>query len=156
MPQMSTGMLRAWLAGCLAGCLAAQVGVSNFNASRVRGAAQRLGAAGVPLASNQVQYSLLYRAPERNGVLEACRENGGRLFARAPRTIQLGCFGSSDGLLVEWGRSLRWLAKLSGELEVPEAHHVMGVFDCGHEWHDLNWAALTSLSHRFHASLLIP
>jgi hypothetical protein len=149
---MSTGMLSAWLSVCLP----AQVGVSNFNASRVRGAAQRLGAAGVPLASNQVQYSLLYRAPERNGVLEACRENGGRLFVRAPRTIQLNCFGSSDGLHVEWGRSLRWLAKLSGELEVPEAHHVMGVFDCGHEWHDLNLAALTSLSHRFHASSLIP
>lgn len=33
-------------------------------------------ARGVVLSSNQVQYNLLYRTPERNGVLEACQELG--------------------------------------------------------------------------------
>ena len=28
---------------------------------------------GTCLSSNQVQYSLLYRAPETNGVMEACK-----------------------------------------------------------------------------------
>ena len=39
---------------------------------------------GVDLASNQVQYSLLYRAPERNGVLKVCQELGITLIAYSP------------------------------------------------------------------------
>ena len=39
---------------------------------------------GVLLASNQVQYSLTYRAPERNGVMAACRELGVTLIAYSP------------------------------------------------------------------------
>ena len=38
----------------------------------------------MPLASNQVQYSLTYRAPERNGVLAACQELGVTLIAYSP------------------------------------------------------------------------
>ena len=64
----------------------------------------------MPLASNQVQYSLTYRAPERNGVLAACRELGVTLIAYSPmaqglltgaRTLQSpgddmrGCCGCS-------------------------------------------------------------
>lgn len=60
------------------------VGVSNFNASRVKDAAQFFERNGSCLASNQVQYSLLYREPERNGVLEACQENGVTLVAYSP------------------------------------------------------------------------
>lgn len=39
---------------------------------------------GVRLASNQVQYSLLYREPEKNGVLKACQELGVTLIAYSP------------------------------------------------------------------------
>lgn len=39
---------------------------------------------GVQLASNQVQYSLLYRASEQNGVLKACQELGVTLIAYSP------------------------------------------------------------------------
>jgi aryl-alcohol dehydrogenase-like predicted oxidoreductase len=39
---------------------------------------------GIPLASNQVQYSLLYRKPEVDGVLDACRELGITLIAYSP------------------------------------------------------------------------
>jgi|SRR5579871_3673165 len=60
------------------------VGVSNFNAERVRRAAERLARANVPLAANEVHYSLLHRHPERNGVLEACREVGASLVAYFP------------------------------------------------------------------------
>jgi aryl-alcohol dehydrogenase-like predicted oxidoreductase len=38
----------------------------------------------VKLASNQVQYSLLNRAPETNGVLDACRELDVTLIAYSP------------------------------------------------------------------------
>ncbi|PSC75376.1 Aldo keto reductase [Micractinium conductrix] len=64
--------------------LAQAVGSSNFNADRVRKAAKFLKGRGTCLSSNQVQYSLLYRAPEQNGVLEACRENGVTLVAYSP------------------------------------------------------------------------
>ena len=40
-----------------------------------------LGKRGIPLASNQVEYSLLHWAPEVDGVLEACRELGVTLIA---------------------------------------------------------------------------
>lgn len=39
---------------------------------------------GVPLASNQIQYSLLYRVPETNGVIEACNEVGATVIAYSP------------------------------------------------------------------------
>jgi aryl-alcohol dehydrogenase-like predicted oxidoreductase len=41
-------------------------------------------AKGVPLASNQVQYSLLYRVPERNGVADAVKAAGATLIAYSP------------------------------------------------------------------------
>ncbi|EFJ49624.1 hypothetical protein VOLCADRAFT_80526 [Volvox carteri f. nagariensis] len=72
------------LADCHQQGLCQAVGVSNFNAERVRRAVQLLGARGIPLASNQVQYSLLYRAPETNGVLEACREAGVTVVSYSP------------------------------------------------------------------------
>jgi aryl-alcohol dehydrogenase-like predicted oxidoreductase len=44
----------------------------------------RLADLGVPLASNQVEYSLLRRLPEANGVLETCRELNVSLVAYSP------------------------------------------------------------------------
>ncbi len=60
------------------------VGVSNYNATQMRSAQEVLARRGIPLASNQVQYSLLYRRPEINGVLDACRELGITLIAYQP------------------------------------------------------------------------
>jgi len=50
------------------------VGVANFSADQMRRIADHLAKAGIPLAANQVNYSLLKRKPETNGVLDACRE----------------------------------------------------------------------------------
>lgn len=55
------------LAQCVEQGLTQTVGVSNFNEQRVRHAAQVLRGRGTSLSSNQVQYSLLYRKPEKNG-----------------------------------------------------------------------------------------
>jgi aryl-alcohol dehydrogenase-like predicted oxidoreductase len=60
------------------------VGVSNYTARQMRRAHAALAKRGIALASNQVQYSLLHRAPERNGVLAACRELDVRLIAYSP------------------------------------------------------------------------
>ena len=60
------------------------VGVSNYSATQMRTAYEVLAKRGIPLASNQVQYSLLHRRPETNGVLDACRELGITLIAYQP------------------------------------------------------------------------
>jgi len=60
------------------------VGVSNCNASQMRRARDALGRHGIPLAANQVQYSLVHRKPERNGVLAACRDLDVALVAYRP------------------------------------------------------------------------
>ncbi|TCO47544.1 aryl-alcohol dehydrogenase-like predicted oxidoreductase [Kribbella antiqua] len=60
------------------------VGVSNYNAEQMRAAHAQLVRRGLVLASNQVQYSLLRRNPETDGVLDACRELGVTLIAYMP------------------------------------------------------------------------
>jgi aryl-alcohol dehydrogenase-like predicted oxidoreductase len=60
------------------------VGVSNYSAAQMRQAHSALAARSVPLASNQVEYSLLHRQPETNGILDACRELGVTLIAYTP------------------------------------------------------------------------
>lgn len=60
------------------------VGVSNYSTEDMRLAHAELAKRGIPLASNQVQYSLVYRKPEVDGMLEACRELGITLLAYSP------------------------------------------------------------------------
>jgi len=60
------------------------VGVSNYSEQQMRTAYAALADHGVPLASNQVEYSLVHRQPETNGVLDACRELGVTLIAYQP------------------------------------------------------------------------
>ena len=60
------------------------VGVSNYSAKQMREAHAALAQRSIPLASNQVEYSLLHRQPEVNGVLDACRELGVTLIAYMP------------------------------------------------------------------------
>ena len=65
------------------------VGVSNYNADQMQHAHDRFAAHNIPLASNQVHYSLLTRNPERNGVLKACKERGISLIAYSPLEMGL-------------------------------------------------------------------
>jgi aryl-alcohol dehydrogenase-like predicted oxidoreductase len=60
------------------------VGVSNFNVDQMRRAHDALAKRGLPLAVNQVQYSLLYRKIESNGVLETAKELGITIVAWSP------------------------------------------------------------------------
>jgi aryl-alcohol dehydrogenase-like predicted oxidoreductase len=76
------------LMGSMAGAVEAgkvrAIGVSNYSAGQLRLAHAALAERGIPLASNQVEYSLLHRAPEVDGVLDACRELGVTLIAYQP------------------------------------------------------------------------
>ena len=87
-----------------------RVGVSNYGADQMKRAHDRLASYGVSLASNQVEYSLLRRAPETNGVLEASRDLGVTLIAYSPiaKGLLTGKYGPGDrpvGLVRRMGRA---------------------------------------------------
>jgi aryl-alcohol dehydrogenase-like predicted oxidoreductase len=81
---LSTRALMDVLADAVAEGKVRAVGVSNYNAEQMRRAHEALDRRGVPLASNQVHYSLLKRSPEVNGVLEVCHELDITLIAYSP------------------------------------------------------------------------
>jgi aryl-alcohol dehydrogenase-like predicted oxidoreductase len=60
------------------------IGVSNYSAEQMRQAHQFLAARGIPLAVNQVRYSLLTRQIETNGILDTARELGVTILAYSP------------------------------------------------------------------------
>lgn len=60
------------------------VGVSNFDEERMRRAHAALAKRGLPLASNQMEYHLLDRSIETNGVLDAAKELGITIIAWSP------------------------------------------------------------------------
>lgn len=83
-PWMPIPRLMDLMAGAVESGRVRAVGVSNFGAAQMRQAHEILARRGIPLASNQVQYSLLWRRPEVDGVLDACRELGVALIAYMP------------------------------------------------------------------------
>jgi aryl-alcohol dehydrogenase-like predicted oxidoreductase len=60
------------------------VGVSNYSEEQMREAHKILAARGVPLATNQVRYSLLSRQVEKQGIVRAARELGVTILAYSP------------------------------------------------------------------------
>jgi len=84
MPPRSIETWADALADAVEAGLTRAVGVSNFNVEQLRRAHATLARRGVALTSNQVEYSLLHRAPERNGLLAACRELNVTLIAYSP------------------------------------------------------------------------
>lgn len=77
----------AWmdaLADAVEAGLVQAVGVSNYNVEQMQRAYDALARRGIPLASNQVNYSLWHRQPETSGLLEACRRLNVTLIAYSP------------------------------------------------------------------------
>ena len=87
-PLMSIDTMMEGLAECVKSGMTRTVGISNFGQSRMLAAYSALARRNVPLASNQVHYSLLNRAVEKNGTLARCKELGIRLIAYSP--IEMG------------------------------------------------------------------
>ena len=83
-PNMSPETMMEGMAECVKQGLTRTVGVSNFGHARMLRAYSTLAQHGIPLASNQVHYSLLSRAVEKNGTLARCKELGIRLIAYSP------------------------------------------------------------------------
>lgn len=93
------------------------VGVSNFNADRMRRAYKALEKRGLPLASNQVRYSLVDREIETDGTLEAARELGVTITAYTPLGSGLltGKYHQNPELLSK--KSIIWRRRIQGKLE---------------------------------------
>ncbi|MCH7519419.1 MAG: aldo/keto reductase [Candidatus Dadabacteria bacterium] len=77
------------------------IGVSNFSANAMRKAHKELSKYGLPLVSNQVNYSLLKRHIEKNGVLDTAQELGISLIAYSPlgRGLLTGKFHDNPDLI---------------------------------------------------------
>ena len=76
--------LMAALATAVKGDRIGAVGVSNYSAKQMREAHAYLADQGVPLAVNQVQYSLHSRGAETSGVMATARELGVTILAYSP------------------------------------------------------------------------
>lgn len=88
-PLMSPETMMEGMAECVKQGLTRTVGVSNFGEKRMVRAYSALAQGGIPLASNQVHYSLLSREVEKNGTLARCKELGIRLIAYSPLEMGL-------------------------------------------------------------------
>jgi len=77
------------------------VGVSNFNARRMKNSWETLRKSGIPLASNQVRYSLLDRKIESNGVMDLAKKLGITIIAYSPlaQGLVTGKFHDNKDLL---------------------------------------------------------
>lgn len=60
------------------------VGVSNYNVEQMRQAHKILASRGVPLATNQVRYSLLSRQVEKQGIIDSAKQLGVTILAYSP------------------------------------------------------------------------
>ena len=73
------GMIEAYQAGMIGA-----IGVSNYDRSQTQRAFDALTRAGIPLASNQIEYSLLNRKAEKNGLIQHCQELGITIISYSP------------------------------------------------------------------------
>lgn len=93
------------------------VGVSNYDAERMVRAYEALQRHGLPLAVNQMQYSLLHREIESNGVLDTAKALGVTIIAYTPLGSGLltGKYHNNPELLE--GKSLPQRMMLRRDLE---------------------------------------
>jgi aryl-alcohol dehydrogenase-like predicted oxidoreductase len=84
LPPLSVETWAEALADVVEEGLTQAVGISNFNEEQMRRAQLVLQRRGFSLASNQVEYSLLNRRVEINGLLQVCKELNVTLIAYSP------------------------------------------------------------------------
>jgi aryl-alcohol dehydrogenase-like predicted oxidoreductase len=83
-PTISPETMMEGMVECIEHGWTRAVGVSNFGQTKMLRAYSTLAQHGIPLASNQMHYSLLSREVEKNGTLARCKELGIRLIAYSP------------------------------------------------------------------------
>lgn len=118
------------------------VGVSNHNLSEIELADRILGDAGFQIDAVQNHYSLLYRRPERAGILDYCRKRGIPFFAYMvlEQGVLTGQYGP-DNLLPKgtnraqaYNSLLPQLAALNNGLAAIAATHDAVIPDVATAW----------------------
>ena len=111
------------MAGLVAEGKVRSVGVSNFNAVRMRRAQAALAKQGVTLAANQVKYSLLDRRVERNGTLAAARDLGVTIIAYSP--LEQGVLSGKYHERPERARARPWPRRWMTRLRLAQSRPVI-------------------------------
>lgn len=116
------------MADLVESALIRSVGVSNFNAEQMRRAHAALHKRGLPLAVNQMEYSLLNRKIESNGVLETARELGITIIAYTPLGYGLltGKYHRNPELLKQTPRGFLLKRKLEQSRPIVDALEEIG------------------------------
>ena len=126
------------------------VGVSNFNENQMIRAYNALDQRGIRLASNQVEYSILNRKIESNGVLNRAKELGVSIIAYSPLSKGLvsGKFHNNPSLIkksIRWRRYMRMKNQfskanlLNSSLVIDELKRISKTYDATPSQIALNW-----------------
>jgi aryl-alcohol dehydrogenase-like predicted oxidoreductase len=120
------------------------VGVSNFNADQMKRAHDALAKRGLPLAVNQVQYSLLNRKIETNGILDTAKELGITIVAWSPLASGIlgGRYHNDPDLYnqLSFGRKMMMRNKIKDSGPIIEALKVIAQkYDATAAQVALNW-----------------
>lgn len=97
------------------------VGISNYNAEKMRKAHEELEKLGIPLAANQVQYSLVRRNIEHNGILDTAKELGVTITAYTPLAggLLTGKLHNNPDMMKNKFAMYRMVAKRNLEESIP-------------------------------------
>ncbi len=120
------------------------IGVSNFNIDRMQRAQAALEKRGLPLAVNQVQYSLLHRNIETDGLLDAARSMNVTIVAWSPlgSGILTGNFHQNPELLDQTpvGRRIRLRRQIDRTTPLMEVQRdIAGRYEVTPAQVALNW-----------------
>jgi len=86
-PAFSVRKVETWaeeMADCYQKGLIRSLGVSNYNSDQVRRTQAVLAKRGLKLESNQIEYSLLHRLPETQGLIKTCKDLDVKILAYSP------------------------------------------------------------------------
>ena len=126
------------------------VGVSNFNENQMIRAYSALDKRGIKLASNQVEYNILNRKIESNGVLSRAKELSVSIIAYSPLSKGLvsGKFHDNPMLIkkrIRWRRYMRMKNQFSkanlfkSSLVIDELKRIANTYNATSSQIALNW-----------------
>jgi aryl-alcohol dehydrogenase-like predicted oxidoreductase len=97
------------------------VGISNYNAKQMRKAHEELEKLGIPLAANQVNYSLVRRNIETNGIIDTAKELGITITAYTPLAggLLTGKIHDNPEIMKSKFAMYRMVAKRNMEESIP-------------------------------------
>ncbi|MBY9001518.1 MAG: aldo/keto reductase [Candidatus Heimdallarchaeota archaeon] len=120
------------------------IGISNFSAKQMIKAHDILSEKGLVLASNQVNYSLIKRKIERNGVLDAAKELGVTIISWSP--LQSGILSGKYHKDEQLFNALPYARKMRSKKQIRDSQDLINTLDSVADSHKatiaqiaLNW-----------------